>query len=184
MEKRIKIKNKEYIYKLKRRSRVKYVRLAIESDGSIVITAPKLYPLFLIRTYIIQQFDWTKENIKKREDSNSILSIKHSKKEIKEYSERTRVLVLNKLECYTQIYSVEYNRISIRNQKTRWGSCSSKKNLNFNYRLCLLPPSLSNYIIVHELCHLIELNHSSNFWNLVSKEIPDFKEKKKQLKNI
>ena len=70
---------------------------------------------------------------------------------------------------------MKYNRVAIRNQRGRWGSCTSRKNLNFNYRLLDLSPELRDYIIVHELCHLKELNHGKAFWDLVSKAIPQAK---------
>jgi predicted metal-dependent hydrolase len=70
---------------------------------------------------------------------------------------------------------MKYSRISIRNQRGRWGSCSSKKNLNFNYRILDLNEELQDYVIVHELCHLVELNHGENFWNLMEKIIPKAK---------
>jgi len=79
---------------------------------------------------------------------------------------------------------LEFKRVAIRNQKSRWGSCSSQKNLNFNYRLCLLPSDIAEYIIVHELCHLQEMNHSVKFWRLVEKTIPDYKFRQKRLKKI
>ena len=108
----------------------------------------------------------------------------HSEALIKKYKKITRNLVYARLEFFNQIYNFKYNRIAIRNQKTRWGSCSSDKNLNFNYRLCLLPPFIADYIIVHEMCHLAELNHSLSFWQLVSQAIPNYKEIERELKKI
>ncbi len=87
-----------------------------------------------------------------------------------------------RVEYYAGLIGVEYGRIAIRCQKTRWGSCSSKGNLNFNCLLMLVPEDIRDYVIVHELCHLIELNHSPAFWAEVGKYIPDYKEKRKWLK--
>ena len=84
------------------------------------------------------------------------------------------MLALKKIEAFNKIYQFKYNRVSIRNQKTRWGSCSKSGNLNFNYKIALLPEKLVDYIIVHELCHLKEFNHSEKFWALVSITIPDY----------
>ncbi len=98
------------------------------------------------------------------------------------HKEEARTLVSQRLEFYSGIYGFEFNRVSIRNQRTRWGSCSRKRNLNFNYRILMLPQHLSDYIIIHELCHLKELNHSPRFWNLVSQIIPNYLEIRKELK--
>ncbi len=75
-----------------------------------------------------------------------------------------------------KLVDFSFNRISIRNQKTRWGSCSSKKNLNFNYKITLLPFELAQYLVVHEFCHLKELNHSNDYWKLVESILPNYKE--------
>jgi len=96
--------------------------------------------------------------------------------------ERAREIVRQKLNNFNNTYGFTYNRVSIKNQRTKWGSCSSKGNLNFNYKIVFLPEHLANYLIVHELCHLKELNHSKSFWLLVEKTIPDYKKCKKELK--
>ena len=79
---------------------------------------------------------------------------------------------------------VTYGRITIRNQRTRWGSCSSKGNLNFNCQLMLLSEELRDYVIIHELCHRIELNHSERFWAEVEKYCPEYRELRKKLKQV
>lgn len=93
-------------------------------------------------------------------------------------------LVRERLEYFNQFYGFKYNKVAIRNQKTRWGSCSKRGNLNFSYKLALLPPHLADYIIVHELCHLKEFNHSQAFWDLVGKQILNYKDLRNQIKNI
>jgi predicted metal-dependent hydrolase len=93
-----------------------------------------------------------------------------------EHKEQARELVLARLEHFNQHYNLHWNRVAIRNQRRCWGSCSSLKNLNFNYKILFLPPHLQDYIIVHELCHLVHLNHGKEFWELVAEKIPTYKE--------
>jgi len=95
--------------------------------------------------------------------------------------ERARQFIEQRLDLVNQKYGFQYNRISVRNQKTRWGSCSKDGNLNFNYKIIFLPQRVADYIIVHELCHLKEMNHSKRFWGLVAESFPDYKKLKKEL---
>ncbi len=84
---------------------------------------------------------------------------------------------------YSKIIGVNPNKIFIKNQKTLWGSCSSRKNINYNYRIIMAPIEIVDYIVVHELCHLIHMNHSKNYWNTVKSILPDYKERRKWLKS-
>lgn len=95
-----------------------------------------------------------------------------------------RSIVSERLEHFNQHYGLEYKKVFIKNQKTRWGSCSSKKNLNFNYRIAILPPELQDYLVVHELCHLQEMNHGANFWSLVGEQIPNYRECRNELRKF
>jgi predicted metal-dependent hydrolase len=99
------------------------------------------------------------------------------------HKETARELATRKVSYFNEFYKHRYNKIHIRNQKTRWGSCSKQGNLNFNYKILFLPEKASDYIIVHELCHLKEFNHSPKFWNLVAKKFPDYREIKRALRN-
>ncbi|PIR89389.1 MAG: hypothetical protein COU07_00620 [Candidatus Harrisonbacteria bacterium CG10_big_fil_rev_8_21_14_0_10_40_38] len=100
----------------------------------------------------------------------------------KKYKEDARRLIHERVGYFNQIYDHSFNRIFIKNQKTCWGSCSEKRNLNFNYKLFFLPAILRDYVIVHELCHLEEFNHSPRFWGLVSRVFPDYRKLRRELK--
>jgi len=89
-----------------------------------------------------------------------------------------------KVNKFNKVYGFKFNKIAIKNQKTRWGSCSKKGNLNYNYKIVLLPEKSADYIIVHELCHLKEFNHSRKFWNLVERALPDYKERIEKIKKL
>jgi len=111
-------------------------------------------------------------------------SEKSNQKDYQQHKQKAALLVRQKLDYFNQYYNFKFVRISIRNQRTRWGSCSQRRGLNFNYRLVFLPEPLIDYIIVHELCHLGQMNHSDRFWDLVAKTIPDFKLRRRELKKI
>jgi predicted metal-dependent hydrolase len=100
------------------------------------------------------------------------------------YKEATRALVRARLEHFNQFYNFKWKRVAIKNHKSRWGSCSSRGNLNFNFRLVLLPEPLADYVIAHELCHLGEFNHSKRFWALVAKTLPDWQSRRAKLMKI
>lgn len=100
------------------------------------------------------------------------------------HRETARELVLKKIPEFNAHYGFKVGRVAIRDQKSRWGSCSSKGNLNFNYRIALLPSYLADYVIVHELCHLGEFNHKEKFWALVARTIPDYKKYRDELRVI
>lgn len=107
---------------------------------------------------------------------------RRNRKQYLSLREDARTLVKARIAYYNQHYQVPIKKIFIKNHKSRWGSCSEKGNLNFNYKLALLPPALADYIIVHELCHLCEFNHSSRFWAKVAEVLPNHKELRSQLR--
>lgn len=93
----------------------------------------------------------------------------------KRYRDSARKLFTSRVEYYVQMTGGCYTSITIRDQKSRWGSCSSRGTLSFNYRLIFAPIKVLDYVIVHELCHLTHMNHSKNFWNMVASVMPEYK---------
>ncbi|MDZ4284315.1 MAG: M48 family metallopeptidase [Patescibacteria group bacterium] len=100
------------------------------------------------------------------------------------HKEAARAFVHARLAAFNAHYGFAYNRVAIKNQRSCWGSCSERRNLNFNYRVLFLPPLIADYIIVHELCHLAELNHSPRFWSLVAQICPQYKNRRKELTKV
>lgn len=98
------------------------------------------------------------------------------------YREAAKEYFPKRVSYFSHVLGVSYGKITIRDQKTRWGSCSSKGNLSFNWRLILAPPNILDYVVVHELCHRKEMNHSPRFWALVESVMPEYKEYRKWLK--
>ncbi len=100
----------------------------------------------------------------------------------KRYREAARNIIRERVEHYHPLTGGNYNSITIRDQKSRWGSCSSRGTLSFNYRLIFAPPDVLDYVVVHELCHLTHMNHSKDFWRMVESIMPDYRVHKKWLK--
>lgn len=100
------------------------------------------------------------------------------------HRELARSIITERTVHWNQYYGFSYNRIAIKNQKRCWGSCSAQKNLNFNYRIIFLPEVLMDYVIVHELCHLAELNHSKAFWSHVARALPEYHESRRVLRKM
>lgn len=159
------------------------MRLAIYPDGAFVVTAPKWYPVYVIKRFLEEKADWIFERLKDVDFGALADKKKTENSKYKEQKELARIIIGERIKFFNRYYNFEYNRVSIKNQKTCWGSCSRKGNLNFNYKVAGLPEKLRDYIIVHELCHLQELNHSKKFWKLVEKVVPDYKLLRKKIKN-
>lgn len=98
------------------------------------------------------------------------------------YRAQAQDWILKRLVFYTQRYGFQYNQVRFKNTRSRWGSCSSKQNLNYNFRLILAPPDVIDYVVVHELVHLVHKNHSKNFWQAVAKILPRYKMQREWLK--
>ena len=117
---------------------------------------------------------------KKSVESGNVENVTLDK--IKALADQALEIIPTRVEYFAKIIGVTYGNITIRNQKTRWGSCSSKGNLNFNCLLMLAPPEVLDYVVVHELCHRKQMNHSKAFWSEVEKVFPDYKKSIKWLK--
>jgi len=170
--------DKKIIYIIKKRHKQRHINFIVHQDGSLVVTAPKMCKQSIIKKEIIKNSKWILKQVghKKENVTIDIHVINHMKKACKPIIE-ARLLQFN------SYYDFTYHRVTIRHQKSRWGSCSSEGNLNFNCKLMCLSGALVDYVVVHELCHLQEMNHSKNFWKLVEKTIPDYKDLRKELKN-
>jgi predicted metal-dependent hydrolase len=106
------------------------------------------------------------------------------KKKFDLHKEDARRVVHALITQFNAHYQLKLNKVFIKNSRSRWGSCSSKGNLNFNYRILFLPPRLQAYLVVHELCHLKEFNHSPKFWELVAETISDYKKLRHEIRRI
>ncbi|MCF7860572.1 M48 family metallopeptidase [Patescibacteria group bacterium] len=165
-----------------RRSR--HVRLSLSADGRVLVTRPFWVTERFAQNFVNEKREWILKQWQKLKDAPDSPLSKGTRVDYLRYKERVREIAKERLEYFNQFYHFKYTRLSIRDQRTRWGSCSKRGGLNFNYRLVFLPPELIDYLIVHELCHLQQLNHSPAFWGLVAQQIPDFKKRRQELHNF
>lgn len=183
MKRRITLREKDIEYTLRISNRARHMRLTVYNTGDFVVTIPRsLRHLGFIEKFIVKKSRWVLKQVEKYKNAVPRINLKNSRQEYLENKTRANDLAEERIEYFNKFYNFAFRRISIRNQKTRWGSCSRKGNLNFNYKIANLTPELRDYIIVHELCHLRELNHSPRFWNLVSQTVPNYKERRRDLR--
>ena len=154
------------------RSKRKTLAIQITDEG-VLVRAPVGLPERQIRRFVEEKTAWIEARLQAR--SNRLQQPTFTQEEIKELANRATREIPARAAHYAKQLGVSYNRISIRCQRTRWGSCSGKKNLNFNCLLMQTPPAVLDYVVVHELCHLLEMNHSPRFWSLVERILPDYR---------
>lgn len=177
------LKKRKIKYNLKISKRANLMRLEVRNNGSVNVVVPKGVDYALVERFITEKLKWIIGKLNHFKLRENKVFLNTSRREYLQYKERARLLAESRIEYYNTFYNFRINRISIKNTKSRWGSCSKKGNLNFNYKIALLPENLADYVIVHELCHLGEFNHSKRFWKLVSLTIPNYLELKNKFKN-
>jgi predicted metal-dependent hydrolase len=169
-------------YTHRKSKKAKRMRLAVYCDGRVVVTSPFGIEQSIVEKFISDKKQWLLNKILffRRVDRKAIRTF--SRRDYLENKDKAFTLAHERVRFYNNLYNFPLNKIYIKNQKTRWGSCSSKQNLSLNYKIVFLPQKHQDYIIVHEMCHLKEFNHSRNFWTLVEKAIPNYLEIKKELR--
>ena len=150
-------------------------------DGNVIVRAPKGAKKREIKKIIEKHKEWI-EKAKAREKASREKTADLSETEIKALKKQAKIYLTEKCEYYSSLMGLKHNKISINSAKTRFGSCSSSKNINFSYRLMLYPEAAREYVVVHELAHLKEMNHSPKFYAIIEKYLPDYKARRKLLK--
>lgn len=158
----------------------KTISLCIK-DGQLVVKAPYRTKREKIDSIVASHIKWVEKNIEKQAQRNEKYSNLTDEK-IAELKKIAKQIIPLKVAYYSNIMGLKYGRITISSAKTRFGSCSSKGNLAFSYRLMLYPEAAIDYVVVHELAHLFEMNHSPAFYRIVANVLPDYKERIKLLK--
>lgn len=168
------------------RSKRKTASIEIKSDGRILVRVPNRMPQRDIDRMLSEKEAWIEKhlaNIEERIASSQEEAVEPlAPEDIDRLTKKARAYLTARCDLYATQLGVTYNRISIRKQRTRWGSCSSKGNLNFNVLLMMAPIDVIDYVVIHELCHRKEMNHSKRFWALVESQMPDYKECRRWLR--
>lgn len=168
------------------RSKRKSISITVKPGGKIIIRAPKLMPQAAILSFVYEKSSWILSTYEKQK--NIVPQDKNTPKDAstlaleKRYREAAREYIPGRVAYYQELTGGHYKKICIRDQQTRWGSCSAKGTLSFNFRLMLAPPRVLDYVVVHELCHLTHMNHSKAFWQMVESILPDYRIHRKWLK--
>ena len=163
------------------RSSRKTLAVQIRADGTVIARAPLRMPKDRILCFLSEKASWIRMQqgrMQERENMRQQARIHLDAAQEKELRERAKSVLAQRTAYFARQIGVTYGRITVRDQKTRWGSCSQTGNLNFNFRLILAPPEVLDYVVVHELCHRRQMNHSTQFWQEVAQVLPDYRKRK------
>lgn len=168
--------------------RAKRVRITIKPDASIVVTLPHRLSASRAESFVKEKRNWIEKKVtliqKRIQESPQNLIPKNNKKDFTSLQQKACTLVQQRLLHFNTHYGYTWKNVAVKNITSRWGSCSRKGNLSFSYRILFLNPEVADYLVVHELCHLGEFNHSKKFWGLIEQTIPNYKELRLELKGI
>lgn len=167
-------------YTVKRSTRARTVRLTVVPGGEVVVTAPVAYAQGLIERFIAHHAAWLERAVAKMSRVKPLPV--SGRRAYLTHKEEARAFVTERVAYWNQFYQFPHGRIAIKDTKRIWGSCSHKNNLNFSYALLFLPRELADYVVVHELCHLKEHNHSPRFWALVAQAQPNYRALRRELR--
>ena len=161
------------------RSARQTISLQIMADGSMVVRSPLKMREEEIRRFVESKQRWIRKHLPQQDSRVNRLT----QGEKQALAERAKKEIPVRVAYYARLLGVTYGKITVRKQRTCWGSCSGKGNLNFNCLLMLAPENVLDYVVVHELCHRKQMNHSQSFWAAVERMLPDYKAAKKWLKD-
>lgn len=156
------------------------IAIEIKRDGTVVVRAPRRAKDEEIKSFVKSKRGWIEKHLARI--ASAPKAEKFSLKEIAEMKAKVYSPLVFKVKFFAEKAGVSYGKVSVRAQKTLWGSCNKKGDLSFNCLLSLLPQELFDYVVVHELCHRKQMNHSAAFWREVEKILPDYKARRANLK--
>lgn len=180
MGRRISIENQYVDYEVRRSNRAKRMRIAVYCGGAVVVTLPYSVEENSIEKFLYSKTEWILSKVGIMSKISNRNLTEYTKEHYAKYKKAAQDVVVKKVSEWNELFGFSFNEIRIKDHKTKWGSCSRKGNLNFNYKILFLTEKEQDYIVVHELCHLKEMNHSRKYWSLVEKAIPNHIEIRKR----
>ncbi len=162
------------------RSARRTIAIQITPQGRVLVRCPKNLGTEQIRKFVESKSTWILKHLAAQ--TGAAQAPCFTGQQIENFAHEARRVIPQRVAELAPLVGVSYGKITIRCQHTRWGSCSSKGNLNFNCLLMLVPPEVLDYVIVHELCHRKEMNHSERFWAEVQRILPDYQKQRAWLK--
>ena len=162
------------------RSDRKTLALQLKEDGTPLVRAPLRMSVPTIERFLREHWDWVEKQQAKLAARPK--AERMTEEELAALKARARGVFIARCAYYAPLVGVRFGQISVRSQHTKWGSCTAKGNLNFNCLLLLAPPEVLDYVVVHELCHRLEMNHSPRFWAQVKRVLPEYEQARRWLR--
>lgn len=181
LRKTLSFAGEEVVYFVKPRARTRRLRLTFFMEGYFVVTVPLHVSEERLKLFLHEHVSWMERVFIRAQTRPKRIPLAVPE-DRERYQKRTEEWIRERLEEITTFYHCRPTRVRLRSQVSRWGSCSRKGVLNLNMKLGLLPPVLAEYVLVHEVCHLREFNHAKAFWKLVQARIPDYRERRRELR--
>lgn len=157
------------------------MRISVSVGGEVMVTTPRWVRERAVERFVAQNREWIERHTAR---ARTRVVVRVPRRDVLALKQKALALAESRCAYFAKIYGLSYRKISIRAQKSRWGSCSAKGNLSFNYKIAALPTHIADYIIVHEVCHLGVMNHSKKFWDIVSETVPDHVDIRRQLRQM
>ena len=170
-------------------SRRRTLGLEVRADGRVILRAPKGLSNQAVMDFVKERQAWIvqkwfeTERIRRQKAERPPRDYEQNPALEAQYRKEARRRITERAAYFAEKMGVDYGRIAIKAAKTRWGSCSARGNLNFHWKLILMPPAILDYVVVHELAHRIEMSHSPRFWTQVERILPDYRERRRWLKD-
>jgi len=170
-------------YTIRISERAKRMRVAVYVDGDVIVTKPVDTTTDKLKKFVEAKKHWI---LKKLEQNTTVIPElrENSLKHFEQYQEAALSLADKKAKYWSKQLGYKYTRIAVKQLKSRWGSCSSEGDLSFNYKIIFLPDNLQDYVVVHELCHIKQPNHSKKFWSLVERSLPNYEKMRTTIRTI